>query len=160
MMNNHGCDGIFMLWDATINNNPVFAIKSMYDPAHMKRLYCVLTIQLYVQYRSWWLYYNFPLSILPWKNQFPLFFQDTQMLPKVPVPITAFVTPVVMYGGVSSMCCRSTLVVGFSGEDIFKLHNCCSISMAYSNHCALIIALYAVIEQKSDIYHFQKTFTP
>ena len=60
---------------------------------------------------------------------------------------SAYVTPDVMYGDVSSTdftFCRCTVFVGSSGEYILKLFNCCTILMAYDS--ALVIALYAMIE--------------
>ena len=60
---------------------------------------------------------------------------------------SAYVTPDVMYGGVSSTdftFFRRTVFVGSSEEYIFKSHNSCTLLMAYDS--ALVIALYIVIQ--------------
>ena len=58
---------------------------------------------------------------------------------------SAYVTPGVMYGGVSSIdftFCRRTVSVGSFEEYIFKSHNSCTLLMACDS--TLVIALYVV----------------
>ena len=61
--------------------------------------------------------------------------------------ISAYVTPDVMYGGVSSTdftFCHCTVFVGSYEECIFESHSSCTLLMAYDS--ALVIALYVVIQ--------------
>ena len=84
---------------------------------------------------------NLPNAICRWTK----YFTQWNCIELIFRLVSAYVTPGVMYCGISSTdftFCHRIVFVGSSEEYILKLHNCCIILIMYDS--ALAIALYCV----------------